>query len=315
MRSRTLVAAGFITSMFAGPALADSPMFREQMLDYRDDGERIELSLNGAYEHQFRASIDGAGRVAMHRANVALAGIAPITADLDLAFNASYALDYYRFSNGPTALGDLENPWDDIHTINFGATFNLALDQDWTLFGGPVFQFAGESGASASDMFSGGGIVGLEWRLDPNLVLGGGVGITSTIKDDVRIYPVVKVDWRITNELRIAARTHHTVSGDIGAEIIYNRGEGWEAAFGATYRHRRFRLDEDGPTDHGIGQERYLPLYGRFTYEFTPDLRASIYGGVVIEGDLKLEDSGGNRISRQDYDPAGIIGVNINVRF
>jgi hypothetical protein len=40
-----------------------------------------------------------------------------------------------------------------------------------------------------------------------------------------------------------------------------------------------------------------------------------LYGGVVTAGDLRVEDSSGNRLIKVDYDPAPFVGATFVARF
>jgi hypothetical protein len=273
----------------------------------------IMFSIFGGFAHQFRTNIDGGGRFSSSRAGASVGAMTQITPDFDVRFTFGYEFDHYSFS-GDTGIGGFD-PWGDIHTVGFGVIFGAHMTNEWKIFGGPVFQFSAESGASFSDGFIGGGIIGTSFDFSPDLTLGGGIGVVSQIERGTRFFPVILVNWRITDQLRLTTETQTGASGDIGAELIYDWGGGFETAVGGSYRFRRFRLDDGGLAPEGVGQHSSLPFWLRLGYRFNPHFSVSAYGGVVIAGELRLLDSNGNRIGKEDYDPAGLIGISGTIRF
>ena len=91
--------------------------------------------------------------------------------------------------------------------------------------------------------------------------------------------------------------------------LDYRFDGGWTAGVGAAWRVWRFRLSDTGPTPGGIGEERGVPVFLRVTRRFTDRLALHLYGGVVVAGQLRLEDASGRRLREEDYDPAPLFGA------
>lgn len=284
-------------------------------LSAMDDGREVMFNIYGGFAHQFRSNIDGGGDFSSSRIGALLGAKTRITPDFDVRLSVGYEFDHYRFS-GDTGLGG-HNPWDDIHTIGFGAIFGVDMSNDWRLFGGPIFQFSAESGGSFSDGFIGGGFIGTSFDISPELTLGGGVGVVSQIERGARVFPVVTIDWEITDQLKLTTETRAGASGDTAVELVYDWGGGFETAVGGTYRFRRFRLDDNqsGLAPEGVGQHSSFPFWVRLTYHFSPAFSLNVHGGAVFAGELRLMDSDGGGISKEDYDPAGLIGISGSIRF
>jgi hypothetical protein len=84
---------------------------------------------------------------------------------------------------------------------------------------------------------------------------------------------------------------------------------------GAAYRRYRFRLSETGPVPNGVGEERGVPVFFRATYGFARQLSLHMYAGVVAGGRLEVDDSSGNTLRRDDFDPAPLLAVTLLGRF
>jgi len=278
-----------------------------------DNGGEVMFSIYGGFAHQFRTNIDGGGEFSSTRGGASIGASSMVTPDFDIKFRFGYEFDHYNFK-GDTGLGG-PDPWSDIHTFGFGVIFGAHMSNEWKIFGGPVFQFSAESGASFSEGFIGGGFVGTSYQVSPDLKLGGGVGVVSQIERSTRVFPVVLIDWQITDQLKLTTETRAGASGDTGLELVYDWGGGFETAIGGTYRFRRFRLDDSALASEGVGQHSSFPFWVRLTHHFNPNFSLNVVGGAVLAGELRLLDNNGSRIGEEDYDPGAFVGVSGSFRF
>jgi len=272
--------------------------------------DRIQFSLHGGGEYQFETDTGSTGEFSVIRAGVGITGRSNIKDDVNLSFRLDYGLDSYDFSNTMPGFGT-DEPWDDIHTFSAGAVLRVDVADDWSLFGGPIFQFSGESGADFGDSIVGGGLIGGTYRVSDSLTIGGGVGVVSQIEEDVRLFPVFAINWEITNDWALRNTSHSGAGQRGGLELVYSPDDRWEAALGGGYHFKRFRLD----ANDGVGEDNAIPIWGRFTYRVTDNVRVNLFGGLMFDGELTLEDSSGNEIAEEDYDTAGVIGVSGVIRF
>jgi hypothetical protein len=84
---------------------------------------------------------------------------------------------------------------------------------------------------------------------------------------------------------------------------------------GAAWRKTRFRLSESGPVANGVGQVSGAPIFLRAAREFEGGLTLNLYAGVVVAGELRVEDASGNLLRKDDFDPSPIVGANLTWRF
>ena len=103
--------------------------------------------------------------------------------------------------------------------------------------------------------------------------------------------------------------------GGAGVELIWRPWERWSLAAGAHFEYRRFRLDDNGVAPDGVGEESGLPIWGRVTYEFNDSITCDLYLGLLTFDQLRLDDSGGNRIGEADADPGTMIALVGRVTF
>jgi hypothetical protein len=280
-----------------------------------DDELEIDFTVHGGIEQRLRDDLSWGGSVAVTRAGGALQVRTELNETWELRLNGFYEFSMYDFDGG-RAFHQNDGPWENISTTEFRA--NLIWHDDdspWSVFGGPDVQFANETGADWDDGISGGGFFGATHRMSDRLVLGGGVGVTTQIEDDVQVFPIFIVEWGITDQLRVSTGISRTLSRRNGAEIIWTPIKRWEFAIGAAYETRRFRLDDDGFAPDGVGEDEFYPIWARVSYRFDRSWEISLHGGLDAFGEMTIEDDDGRTIEDGDYDSAPFLAATVQIRF
>ena len=272
----------------------------------------ITFKTSGAIQQLQETNLEGGGEVDITRLDGVLSVDSKIRDDLDLSIRLRYGLDNYDFS-GMSNLGT--DPWEDIHTLTLNARFQWAMNSRILLFGGPFIQFAREDGADWDDALTGGGFFGATVVQNKKLIWGGGIGITNQIEDDPLFYPIVVLEWKISDRWRLTSRAGPEGITATGIELVYDIGGGWEAGFGGRYEFRRFRLDSSGVAPNGVGEETSVPFWGRISLSVNESFRVEFYNAIALGGELKLDSSTGSPLARADYDPAFIVGIVGRIQF
>jgi hypothetical protein len=65
----------------------------------------------------------------------------------------------------------------------------------------------------------------------------------------------------------------------------------------------------------GIGQQSGLPLFARVTRKFGPRFKMDFYAGVDVAGQLRIDNSHGDSLATDNYDPAPIVALTFAGRF
>ncbi len=223
-----------------------------------------------------------------------------------------YSFDGYDFTSGPgiTAL----EPWDNIHAVSLSVPMRTGIDNDWSGYLIPSLRSSGESGADFGETISGGGLVGIAYRFSERLTIGPGIGVQSQLEDTATIFPILIVDWKITDRLSLSTGRGLGATLGPGLTLNYQPDQKWEFTIGGRYEKLRFRLDKDGPVPSGIGEDKAFPLFAGCTYKFSRKAHVSLVGGVELGGELRLEDNDGNQIDEESYDPGGFLGLTFSLR-
>lgn len=214
----------------------------------------------------------------------------------------AYRFSAYDFSQ--------PEPWEDIHTFRATVLAHYAIDDTWTIFGGPSIAFSGESDADFGDAVTIGGALGASYRVSKSLVVGAGFTVSSEIEDDARIRPLIILNWQINDRWSLeSGYTEVAGGGGPGGEIRYKINDGWSVAGGVQYQEKRFRLSDEGRVRDGVGEDSSLPIYAKVTWQVFPNAALELVGGVSVGGELRLENRDGHKIAELDYDPAPLVGL------
>ncbi len=318
MRKRRLIRncfiiQGLILLLFASPSMGNAAEARPGY-DATSPKPGWSFPVRGAYTHQFETDIDNdGGKFGVDRffiqggATYATKNRKSVTLSLGYGFNG------YDFS-GEVGFAGLR-PWKDIHSLRIGTPILWGLDDKWTLFVIPSLRFTVESGADLGDGVQGGGFLGASYRVSDRLTIGPGIGVVTQIEDNASVFPVLLINWKITDTLSL--ETGRGLGATLGPGIFlkWEATDKWHFSLGGRYEKLRFRLDKDGVAPDGVGEDRSFPILAGVTYRLSRQIQASLIGGVELGGKLKLDDENGNEISEEGYDTAGFAGVTFRFRF
>lgn len=258
------------------------------------------------------SDLDGGGRYSSKSALVR----AGVSADLGQGSRAGVTLSYdytdYSFSN-PVRFGGTA-PWGTVQRYGVAIPLVLGLKDGWGVGVTPSFDWFQENGADAGDSFAWGGIVSASKRFQDGNRLGVGMGVFNRI-DKTSVFPYVLIDWRLSDKWRLVNPLPAGPTGAAGLELEYRFDSGWNVGVGAAWRSSRFRLSNDGPVANGIGEERSVPVFLRATHAFDGRMSLSLYAGVVTAGQLRVENSSGDKVSQVDFDIAPLFGATFSARF
>ncbi len=127
--------------------------------------------------------------------------------------------------------------------------------------------------------------------------------------------PFVIVRWQIDDRWRLANPFPAGPAGGAGLELAYSPDERWEFAAGGAHRTTRFRLDGDGVTNGGIGENKYFPLFARISRNFGPRTQVDLYAGIAVGGRLSVSDAHDNTLAKDDYSVAPLVGLTLSHRY
>jgi len=226
--------------------------------------------------------------------------------------NVRYGYQNWKWTS-PTAFNG-RGPWSSIETPALGMNFSYALTPEWRLGFVPTVEWSGESGTGTGGTATYGAVVSAARRFSKDLTLGLGAGVFRQI-DQTKVFPYLIVNWNITDKLRLSNPLPAGPSGGAGLELSYALTEKWTLGGGGAYRSYRFRLNDTGPVPGGIGQNKFVPLFGRLSYQFAPSTRVDLYAAATVGGNLSVVDSSGNTPYSDSYKTGVAAALSLSHRF
>ncbi len=275
-------------------------------------GSETGLSLLAAYAHQFDATLHTGGDFHVDRYFLRMDGFKRHSDVLSLGVGVAYDVSDYSFSGN--AAVPVRTPWDQVHVLTLSATGMYSPDEKWRLFVAPSLGVAAGSGADWGDSLVYGGILWTSFRCTPDLVVGLGAGLFSK-PEEFSAFPVVVIDWKISDRMRLSNPLYDGVTGPAGLELSYKFDGGSSVAAGGSYRSQRFRLDDSGGVRGGVGEDQGFPLWLKLSTRVGAQGTLNFLGGVIAGGKLTLEDSHGNTVEEQDYDASPFLSSTFSFKF
>ncbi len=265
------------------------------------------FGVRGGVAHQFEANLDEGGSYDATRATLDASVRYAFSKGTFVGLSAGYGYDDYGFS-GDARIGGL-SPWSQVHNLRVAVPLFWEPAPDWQILAIPRLRMTAEEPGDWSDGLTGGALVGFSYRFSDRLRIGPGFGVTTELEESLNFFPILIVDWKVTDRLRI--ETGRNVGSTRGPGLLasYEISPHWTASIGFRRERLRFRL-----TDGGVGEDSSFPVVAGITWG-PPYAELSLFAGVEVGGELRLEDAGGNTLAESDYDPAALLGLSFRVRF
>ncbi len=274
----------------------------------------VNTSLELVYIYQGDAELESGGEVGIQRFGIEGGATWGLQSGHSIGFDVGYSLADYNFKSEISNPIINPEPWGQIQTVDIDVVYRHSLNRTQYLFFLPGFQFSKEADADWGSSLRWGGIAGYVKAFNPKLALGLGGAYFGGLEDSTG-FPVIFVYWEFADNWRLSNPFRPGPSGAAGLEVVYSGIDKWEFGFGGGYRTDRFVLDDNGLAPEGYGENQGAVLFGRGTYNLNEGSTLDLYMGTVVGGQLILDDSNGDRVASEDYDPSLVGAVALTMRF
>jgi hypothetical protein len=271
--------------------------------------------VRGGAVYQFDTDLDEGGGYNSDRYNVQVSQSYAWTRRDTATLALSYSLDSYDFSNGQSDGIAYGSPWENIHTLSVSSPLRKGIGEKWTAFVIPSLRSTGESDADFSKTITGGAFTGFSYRFSDRLTIGPGIGAFTQLEESATIFPVLIVNWKITEKLSLETGRGLAATLGPGLTLNYKATPKLRLGVGGRYEKLRFRLDKDGEVAGGIGEDSSFPLFVNGTYSINRKTSISLVGGIETGGELKIENSKGHTVIEESSDPGIFTGITFSARF
>lgn len=271
------------------------------------------FSIDGGGLHQTEVDLEDAGGFAVDRWFLGAGVTFSWDARTSLGASIGGGRTIYEF-NDETTFGGGE-PWGTVEDSRLSFTGRFGFGDKGAVFIIPTVRLNGEKGASNSDSRTWGIFGAVAWRLSQDLTIGPGIGVFSRLEDGTRAFPVLAIDWNISERWNLSTGRGLASSVGPGLTLSYKLNDDWSFGLAGRYEDLEFRLDNEGPAAGGIGRDQSFPMILNARLTPNPKMDFSFFAGLEFGGKLKLKDAMDIVIDESEYDPAPIFGATFEFRF
>ncbi|MBM9536114.1 hypothetical protein [Desulfobulbus alkaliphilus] len=207
------------------------------------------------------------------------------------------------------------NPWDRADFLTISVPVTMKAGESGRLSVAGSFGSATEKNASWDEGWTSSLVLSYMYFFSPALSIGTGAGFVHGLEDS-SFFPLILVRWQITDQWLLSNPFRPGPFGPAGLELSYRHNDRLDFGLGGVYRSIRFALDDQAPVaPSGFAEFKGVPVFLRLGWAATRSIAVDGYFGLTLDGRLTIDDSEGNELRKEKYDPQPIVGVNLSGRF
>jgi len=303
IRANVLPALCVVLSLVAATAHAQQPQMGP-----------LVVNVDGGFASQAEADFkDGEGGFSVNRWFLS-AGLDYVW-DRRNSLGVSFGAGESRYDFSGLGASGGQAPWETVEDQRLSVIGRFGFGETGSVIIIPSYRYAGEKDSDAGDARTWGLLAGAAWRISEDLTIGPGFGVMSEIEDSSRVFPILVINWNITERLNLSTGRGLSASQGPGLTLSYQLNPHWSLGLTGRYEDVRFRLDEVGPVPAGVGRNRSLPLVLSASWKPMPKIGLSLFAGAGFAGELELQDPDGVTLEKSDYKTAPLLGFTFDARF
>lgn len=265
--------------------------------------------LSGGGVYQFETDLRGnPGSYSVARGDTAFGLGYRVSESLRLTLDVGTEVSWYEFDNATTVLAPSAKPFHVMYQTDINPGIRFDIDDNWFVLAGGIIQFSGERKADTGKSFTGGAFGAVGYKISDDLTLYGGVLGKSRLEDDALAVPIIGVNWRITENLRLDTR-------GLGAVLTMTVKPGLRVFVDATYESREYRLSDESFLREGVVRDRQIPIGVGAGFDLCKNFTLTVRGGVNVWQQFTVDTDNEVRVNRFRSDPTGFIGLRGEIRF
>jgi len=193
-----------------------------------------------------------------------------------IALTASYNRLFYDW--------DTNAPFDQLSEGRIGLFTLSGLKDDWRFMSITSLSYNAEEGISPDKALTLSGIYGTWYSGWENLILGGGIGVSTKLDDKTSFFPLILLDWEFYNQWHITTRPTPGTRFGPGASFLYDSDSNWNLYFGARYVSQEYELRDSSTYEY-----KTVRLFSTLQYGLSERLYLSATLGYNLSGEIELD--------------------------
>lgn len=278
--------------------------------------------IEGRFQTEFETDTNGGDSFESWTTAIAGDYGGPINESILIGIEGGYRYADYDFNlDGPTGVPSVygsnklpRKPWGSVNTLDITPTTTILIGSHFSLIAGVPIRFSAETGSQRNAWTAGISAI-LRWRISDTVRVGAGIGVTSELEENAKTFPIVSLDWEITNAFELKTEGSWNQGGQ--AVLLWGPNKAVRLSLSAGYERNRFRLDDNGSvTDrNGYGEITAVPVEVGLRLRLYENAFFDFRFGLGVGGRMRVESSSGQKLYDEKYDPAPRIGLSLNLPF
>lgn len=270
--------------------------------------------------HYFTSDLDDDSAAGMGDVSVSRFGLLPVLQipvgeASSLTFNGEFTYSFYNF-DGSGIFDDSLELLEDAYEAGLGATWSSRINDDWLYSVGGGLRISAEAGADVDDAVTGRFFGTINYRVSDTFVIGGGVGVSTELDDDVLVVPIISAFYQPNEKVVFAAGGGPAAAGrTLGATITWWFQPDVAVSFTGAWDYRQFRLDDDGPIPDGITTDQRVDLLLGLDWGITESVTFRLEAGATVWQEYEFIDADDDHLYDVQTDPTAFIGGGITFEF
>lgn len=274
------------------------------------------------FRTEFKTETDGGDEFESWRLGLAGDFGGPINESILIGVRAGYRYTDYDFHldnapGVPSVYGSSElprEPWGSVNTVDLAPSTTILVGDRFSVLAAVPIRWSAETGATENG-FAAGISALVRWQITDTFRIGVGIGVTSQLEDDAETFPIVSLDWQISDAIEFRTEGSWIQGGN--AMLLWGPNKAVRVVFSAGYERNRFRLDDNGfrADRDGIGEVTAVPLEVGLRFRLYERAFFDFRFGLAVAGRLRVETDNGGKLYEEDYDPAPRIGLALTLPF
>lgn len=230
--------------------------------------------------------------------------------DQGFTLGLSSEASFYRFSNA-TALvpgSGTGEPLNDVYETSLGATLVTRSSERTSFFTSAALTLGGEDNASFGDALTVAAVAGVRYRANDEVTLDAGLAAMTLHEGSPWVLPYLGFDWKIDDAWRLSFEGSRV-------ELACALSEHWTLAGKASYELRQYRLNDDGPARGGAFRDQEIDVGLALEWRPKAGAKLRLDAGLAVWRELEFFDTGGDKLSETEVDPAPYAALSLELGF
>ncbi len=223
-----------------------------------------------------------------------------LTAELNLEYAG------YNFNQRDDTIFGSSGFMQDAMGLRFSMMGMAPVNAVWGWQAGGFVTVAGETHADLWEAFNGGGLLGANYMVNPDLKLSLSL-VAFGFEGSMPVLPIPGIDWKINPDWRL-------LTPGPGLDLVRRLDERTKLTARGRWEYRQYRLDDDPPVPGGMFYDQRVYLSLEFSRRVWHVLEIALESGCYVYQQMLIRNQDDSRVVNVNGDPSLFVGLRLGCR-